>query len=432
MRIAPLATALALVAASVALAAAPSDWSHWRGPLRNGVTPESSGWSGGDWPSSTGVWTAMVGEGSSAPLVLGGKVYTVGWQSEQDHVQCLEAATGKPVWKVAYPAPRYGRHAVGDQNFYAGASVTPELDPQTGYLYTLSADGDLQCWNTRKAGARVWGFNLNQKYGLTRRPQATMRRGTQRDYGFTASPLIHGEWVLVEVGSPAEGALMAFSRRTGERVWTSEAKHPSGHSGGLAPMTVEGVPCVAAFTMRGLLVVRLDRGNEGKTVAEYPWDTDFNANIPSLAAQGDSVVLTSAYNRQAVHRVRITLRGAEKVWEHRRFSIVCSPVIHKGSVYFASRGLVCLDWETGDVRWEGGRFGDAASVLATGDDRLVVWANDGDLGLADSAQLSPGAYRELAFKQGIGKSEAWPHVALAGGRLFCKDRAGNLWSAPVR
>ena len=109
-----------------------------------------------------------------------------------------------------------------------------------------------------------------------------------------------------------------------------------------------------------------------------------------------------------------------------------SPVIHEGHVYFASRGLVCLDWETGALRWEGGRFGDAASIVATGDGRLVVWANDGDLGLADSARLSPDAYRELAFKPGIGKGEAWPHVVLAGGRLFCKDRTGRLWSAPVR
>ena len=70
--------------------------------------------------------------------------------------------------------------------------------------------------------------------------------------------------------------------------------------------------------------------------------------------------------------------------------------------------------------------------LATGDGRLVVWANDGDLGLVESAQHSPTAYKELVFKQGIGKSEAWPHVVLAGGRLFCKDRSGRLWSAPVR
>lgn len=424
---------LPLLALTAAVAAAPrSDWPHWKGPQRSGSTPESSGWSGGPWPAAAGTWSVNVGEGSSSVLAVGDRVYAAGWSGEQDHVQCLEAATGKTVWKVSYPAPRYGRNAVGDQNFYAGHSATPEFDPQTGFLYTLSADGDLQCWNTRQNGAKVWGFNLNARYAIPRRPQATRRPGTQRDYGFTAAPLLHGEWVLVEVGSPTDGTLMAFNRKTGERAWASEAKHFAGHSGGLTPLTVQGVPCVAAFTMPGLLVVRLDKGHEGKTVAEYPWTTDFNINTPSLAAEGDSVVLTSAYNRQAVHRVRISLQGATKVWEQRRFALVCSPIVYKGHVYFASRGLVCLDWETGEVKWEGGRYGDASSVLATGDDRLVIWANDGDLALAEAAQRSPGEFKELVFKQGIGKSEAWPHVVLAGGRLFCKDRAGNLWSAPTR
>ena len=38
-----------------------------------------------------------MGEGSSAVIVAGGKVYAVGWGGNQDHVQCLDPATGKPV-----------------------------------------------------------------------------------------------------------------------------------------------------------------------------------------------------------------------------------------------------------------------------------------------------------------------------------------------
>jgi outer membrane protein assembly factor BamB len=289
----------------------------------------------------------------------------------------------------------------------------------------MSTDGALNCWNTRSGGARVWGVNLYEKYNVPRRPQATRRPGTQRDYGMTASPMVYGDWIIAEIGSE-QGSLVALSRKTGEQAWLSEAKGAAGHSGGVVPMTVEGVPCAVALTMKGLEVVRLDGANAGKTAAEYPWVTDFDTNIATPVVSGDSVVITSSYNHQAITRVKVTLSGATKVWEQRRFGLVCSPVIHKGCVYVATHGLICLDWNTGDIKWEGGRYGDAASVLATGDDRLIVWANDGDVGLAESAVRSPTDYKELAFKNGIGKAEAWPHVVLAGGRLYCKDRAGNL------
>lgn len=431
-----LARPLAAVFLAVALlgsaraAVAPGEWPHWRGPSRNGVSPESSGWKGGPWPGSP-LWSVNVGEGSSSVIVTGGKVYAIGWAGNQDHVQCLDAATGKTVWKQSYGAPRYGRHATGDQNFYAGASATPEFDPATGFLYTVSADGALNCWNTRAGGSRVWGLNLNDRYGLKQRPQATRRPGTRRDYGFTASPLVHGDWLLVEIGSPEHGSLLALNKKTGEQAWLSEHKGAAGHSGGVVPMTVEGVPCAVFLGLPGLVVVRLDGPHAGKTVAEYPWVTDFDTNIPTPAVLGDSVVITSAYNKQAACRVRITLRGAEKVWETRRSATVCSPVIFKGHVYFAERGLACLDWATGEVKWHDGRFGEASSVLATADNRLIVWSNDGDLGLVESAQASPNDYKELAFKRGLGRAEAWPHVVLAGGRLYLKDRAGNLSCVPV-
>ena len=85
-----------------------------------------------------------------------------------------------------------------------------------------------------------------------------------------------------------------------------------------------------------------------------------------------------------------------------------------------------------DDRVDGGRFGEASSVVVTGDGRIVVWANSGDLALVESADRSPSAYKELASKHGLGEAKAWPHVVIAGGRIFCKDRAGNLSSFALR
>lgn len=418
---------LALLAglALPAAATVAADWPHWRGGTRAAVSTESSGWSGGVWPVRKAMWEANVGAGSTSPLVVKGRLYTLGWSEGKDRVVCLDAATGKTLWEQAYAAPQYGRQAVGDQNFYSGVTASPEFDPATGLLYTLSADGDLRSWDTRKGGQLRWNLNLYERYAVPRRPQATRRPGTLRDYGYTSAPLIHGDWVIVEVGDD-EGALMSFDKRTGERRWASECKVAAGHSGGPMPITIEGVPCVVVYTMKGLLVARLDRGQEGKTVAEYEWITDFDNNIPTPAVQGNSVVLTSKYNQQKIARVDFTLAGARKVWEQRFASGVCSPVIYKNHVYFANHGLQCFDFATGEQKWYGGRSGDVASCLATSDGRIVVWANEGELMLAESAEKSPGEYKELATFADPRGVEAWPHLVLANDRLYCKDRAGLI------
>ena len=69
--------------------------------------------------------------------------------------------------------------------------------------------------------------------------------------------------------------------------------------GGIVPMMIESIPCVAVMTFQGLLVTRLDAGHEDKTVAQYEWITDFVNNIATPAVFENYVLITSAYNHQA-------------------------------------------------------------------------------------------------------------------------------------
>ncbi|MEZ6063153.1 MAG: PQQ-binding-like beta-propeller repeat protein [Planctomycetaceae bacterium] len=398
------------------------DWPHWRGSNRNDIVDESSGWNGGDWPIRE-LWKAGIGEGASSPLIVGDRLFTMGWHDGNDHVVCLDAATGTELWRQSYPCPKYGRLATGDEGLYSGPSSTPEYDAQTGWLYTLSTDGDLLCWNTREQGRRIWGLNLHDEFDIPQRPQ--VERSGLRDYGYTSSPLIHGQWVIVEVGAK-QGNLMAFDRQTGRKVWASQATSPPGHNGGPVPITVENVPCVAVHNFDGLQVVRMDSGHEGETVATYPWITSFANNIASVAVHDDCVLLTSAYNQNRISRLRITLNGAVEVWQQQAASKICTPVIHKGHVYWAWQNLMCLDYETGDIKWQGGRCGDAGSCVVTSDDRLIMWTGNGDLTLTETAVRSPDQFTELASRKGVGRADAWPHVVLAAGRLYCRDRSGPI------
>lgn len=400
------------------------DWPHWRGPSRNGVVEETSGWTGSRWVNSEPAWTAVVGEGASSPLAVGAEVYAFGHHGGKDHLQCLAADTGKEVWTVSAAAPPYGRHAMGDEGLYSGPSSTPEYDPDTGLLYTLGLDGDLRCWEARHAGRQAWHRNLYADYQMPRRPR--VGRSGHRDYGYTAAPFVHKDWLLVEAGAPS-GTIVAFDKRTGEEAWRSKAADFAGHTGGMSVFAVENTPCAAVHTFAGLLVVRLDQEHAGETVARHPWVTDFANNVASASVSGDSVLITSEYNQSASCRLKVAPSGAQVVWKQPHSSKACTPVLHGNRVYMAWNTLKCLDWDTGELVWEGPEVGDAGSCIVTRDEKLIVWAGRGELFLVDLVQSARDrACRELARVSRLAQTDVWPHVALANGRIFCRDRTGRL------
>ena len=419
------ATALGLcLLALLSAVAGGEDFPHWRGASRDGVSRENSGYQAEKWNIEKPLWSGSFGAGGSSPIVADGVVYIFGWRESTDYLQAIELATGKKLWSSSYESPQYGRFHTGDEGLYRGPSATPEFDPVTGIVYTLSLDGELRAWDTREAGKLVWRLNLYDAYRAEQRPK--VGRAGRRDYGYTAAPLVHGEWLLAEVGS-GEATIVAFDKRSGNELWKSQSRRLAGHTGGMAPLVVEGKPCVAVLTLTHLLVVRLDPGHAGETVAEQEWTTDFANNIASPAVAGDSVIVTSGYNQKRICRFKIGFNGITKLWEQKQYSKICSPVVHEGAIYFAYQRLHCLDLETGKQKWEGGRFGEAGSCIATADGRIIVWAGDGQLALIAGAKESPERFLELASLPGkMFRTDVWPHIVLSDGRLICKDRDGNV------
>lgn len=399
-----------------------ADWPHWNGLTRDGSTQETSYWESGGWPLEIPVWETNVGTGCSSVIASDSSIYAIGWKEGVDILFCLDAATGETRWKQVYSSPDYGRVSTGDKGWYRGPSATPELDPKTGLLYTLSIDGELQAWDSRAEGKRVWNLNLYEAFKVKQRPQTTRRGGSLRDYGYTTAPTVYQDWLLVEVGSTSQGNLVAFDKRNGDVIWKSENRDPAGHTGHVVLLEVEDIPCAATLTAFGLAVTRMDVGHEGEEVATYEWRTDFCNNIPSPAVFGNHVYLTTEYNQDKICKFEITLNGAKRLWESPHSAGVCTPIATADRVYLVEDGLHCLDAESGKLLWHGGRFDRTASLVLTGDDKLIIWGNEGDLALVDPKN----GYNELALNRGVHRDRAWPRVVLANGRLFCKDRLGNI------
>ena len=419
------------LAACVARPAAGADWPQWRGPNRDDVALESSGHPGG-WPPVK-LWERNVGKGCTSAIIVGGRLYVMGWHgggggrssSGTDTLYCLEAATGREVWKQTYPCRYQGRLRTGDTSAYGGPSSTPTFDRQTGWLYTLSVDGDLRCWDAKNGGRLVWAKNLHDVSRIRQRPDAGEGR---RDYGHTSAPLVHGDLLIVEAAS-SDGTVMAFEKRTGRRRWASEFREPGGHTSGPVLMKVGGIDCIASLALFRLVVMRADEGNEGKTGATFHWQTDFANNIPTPAVAGNLIVLTSNYNVSKTGLIEISMNGARQRWATRQHSKVCSPVVYKNRIFTVDGAAKCLDLATGETRWRGGNFGHG-SCLVTSDDKVIVWGN-GKLALVE-ALPTDDEYRELSRVERVCRGTCYPHVCLSDGLICCKDRDGHMVVLSVR
>ena len=87
-----------------ASAAASDEWPQWREPERDGLSPlklASVPW-GPEGPHR--IWTAAGGPGHSGLAVAGDRVFTLVQRGEEETALCLDAASGRKIWSMAWAA----------------------------------------------------------------------------------------------------------------------------------------------------------------------------------------------------------------------------------------------------------------------------------------------------------------------------------------
>ena len=303
--------------------------------------------------------------------------------------------TGRELWLQGWNA-EYSDDT-GD-----GPRTTPTWDD--GRLYALGATGELRCLDA-KTGAVTWGKNIlsdNQAENLP--------------WAMAASPLIVDDKVIVLPGGSGGKSVVAYNKMNGAPVWKSQ----NDRQAYVSPMLV------TLAGRRQILVVSASRvfglaPENGALLWSQTWDTDMGINVSQpIIVDKNRFFISSGY-RKGASLVEVTGAGnsftARSLWENinmkNKFN---SSVLHNGFVYGLDEGiLTCLDVNTGERKWKGGRFGYGQVILASG--HLIVMSDAGELALV---KATPTEYSEVARFAAL-QGQTWNYPAIAGGRLFVRN-----------
>jgi outer membrane protein assembly factor BamB len=349
-----------------------SEWTSWRGPDYNGVSPETgliSSWS----PEGENlIWKADF-IGRSTPVVMDGQACVIGRVGEaridrQEVVACYDAATGAKNWEH--------RHNVYNTtvpfNRVGWASLVG--DKQTGNIYAHGVAGQLIAFD--HDGKIVWSRFLAEELGRL------------SGYGGrTQTPLIEGDQLILSSVSSNWGKHAAprhryfsFDKRTGDLLWIATPGNMP------ADMNTQSVPVVAEIDGRRMLI----SGNADGWI--YALDASTGAKIWSfqLSRRGiNSSVLVVGDRVFASHSeenvddpvmarlVAIDATGSgdvtktHEVWRINELSSgFPSPTYHDGRLYVVdnSANLLSIDAATGEEVWHHniGTVGKGSPVFADG------------------------------------------------------------------
>jgi outer membrane protein assembly factor BamB len=230
------------------------DWSRFLGPHGNGISDETGLWR--SWPEKgpDEIWRVPLGIGYSGIAISNGRIYTMEGRNESEYLVCLNAENGQEIWRTeAGPFFKEQRSGVGD-----GPCSTPTVDGDA--VYALSGNGHLLAAAT-PTGATLWKIDVKQKFDFN---------SPELWYGFSSSPFIDRNMLLLNVGGKDNRSIAAFDKKTGETIWTAHQDIPAYST----PIAIEfgGKPqrvFVIGMFMRAITTARWNRHFCGRI---YIWN----------------------------------------------------------------------------------------------------------------------------------------------------------------
>lgn len=405
---------------SFGLIAVADDWPQWRGPQRDGVWRESGvveKFAAAELPIK---WRVPIGAGYSGPTVAAGRVYVTDritqppQQVERTH--CFDERTGKTLWSHTY-------ECVYKVGYPAGPRASVTID--SGRAYALGAMGHMFCHDAA-SGTVLWKHDLNTEYSI-RMPI----------WGISASPLVEGNLVIVQIGG-AEACLVAFDKVTGKEAWRA-LKDEASYA---APIMIEQAGRRVLVCLTGDNVVGLD-----PLTGKPYWTHAFPPNkmvitIATPIVDRDRLFITSFYDGSLMLRVPSDKLAVEQIWRRQGrserdtdalHSIMATPIFQGAYLYGVdSYGeLRCLFADNGDRVWEDKTATPPARWsnihMTRNGDNIWMFNERGELLIS---RLSPQGFTEISRAKLIEPTKdqlnqrggvCWSHPAYANRHVFARN-----------
>jgi hypothetical protein len=386
---------------------AASDVTQWRGANRDGA--QAGFTAPASWPAQlTQRWKIEVGTGYATPIVVGNRVYLFSRQGEEEVMSGIDAASGKVIWRTAYPAPFEMNSAARPHG--PGPKSTPVFF--NGRLYSIGMTGAVTAFDAA-TGKQLW-----QKPGSMPVPMYT-------SHAF--SPVIEGNTVIFHVGGHNKGALTAFDLSNGQVRWEWSGDGPGYGSPIVAD--IGGVRQLVTITQGKLVGVN---AATGALLWEQALVSPNFTNSITPVRYGDTVIVWG--HGGPMTAFTITRSGSQwatkAVWEAPDLPGRMSNSVIDGDVMYGltSRNMgqyYVVDAKSGKTLWSSEPRAAAQAALVRAGNILFSLENDGELVVFRAART--GLEELKRYK--VADADTWTQPAISGNRIFVKDVSTlTLWT----
>jgi len=378
------------------------DWPGWRGPRRDAACDETGLLK--QWPPEGPplAWQARgLGEGYSGPAVVGNFVYLMGQREGQQWVFALDwTRQGRAVWATSIGPVR---HKGGG---YPGPRSTPTVDG--GRVYVLGIAGTLACLDAR-TGRGLWRISLPEQFG-----------GQVPQWGYAESVLIDGNKLICTPGG-RQATMVALEKSSGRPIWQASIGDRAAYSSPIKA-SIGRVIQYVTFTQQGVISVDAQTGR-----LLWRWDRPANrtANVATCVWFGQTIFAASGYGTGGglvwARRTPTGFQTQELYFTRKMKNHHGGMVLVDGHLYGADDPglLTCIDYKTGQIKWQDRRPGKSSVLYADG--MLYCRNENGPVTLVE-ANPNECVIRGQFEQPFRSDKKAWPHPVIANGLLFLRDQ----------
>jgi outer membrane protein assembly factor BamB len=382
------------------------DWPQWRGPNRDGKVQGFT--EPKEWPSElTLKWKTAVGLGDSTPALVGNKLYVFTRQGDEEVILCLDAQSGKELWKEKYAAMA----VTGPPSRHLGPRSSPAV--VDGKVVTIGVGGVLSCLDAA-TGKVLWRKDPF--------PEVVPQFFT------SMSPIIIDGMAIAHLGGKDNGAIIAYDLNTGDPKWQWTEEGPEYASPSL--LTVEGTKQIVTLTEKSIVGIGVADGKLLWKLPFVPERRTYNAATPII--DGQTVIYTGAGRGTKAVKIEKQADGfvTKEIWSNTEVAPQFNTPVQKDGLLFglSNRGnLFCINNKTGQTAWIDPTQTDRGGFAAIVDVGSVI------LALPSSAELiviKPNGkeYTELARIK-VSEKATYAHPVIAGNHIFIKDEDSlSLWT----